>query len=102
MKHFINSIFLGTFFPVLAWSQAVSGTVTERTSGLPIRGVGVVLLDTDGRVRMGAVSDSAGSYRLTAPSAGRYRLTFSRAGIARLRAPLWNFAREAISPLTPS
>lgn len=70
-------------FSAPALSQAVSGTVTERTSGLPVRGVGVVLLDSDGRVRMGALSDSVGRYRIAAPSTGHYRLTFSRAGLLR-------------------
>lgn len=72
-------------FPVsVAGTQTVAGTITEQATGLPIRGVGVVLRDSESRPKMGALSDSLGRYRMTAPSNGQYSLTFTRAGLMPL------------------
>ncbi len=66
------------------YAQTVSGVVTEAASGLPVRAVGVVLSDSVGRVRMGALSDSLGRYQMSAGSAGLYYLTFRRTGLQPL------------------
>ncbi len=68
----------------VAGAQTVSGTIVEQTTGLPVRGVGVVLRDSDARPRMGALSDSLGRYRMTAPAGGQYTLAFSRTGLNTL------------------
>jgi len=73
---------LAVLFPFsTGLAQTVSGTVIEQTTGLPVRGVGVVLFDPAGRPRMAALSDSVGKYRMSVTSPGIYRLTFRRVGL---------------------
>ena len=62
-------------------TQTVRGTVTERATGLPVRGAGIILRDSAARPRMAALSDSLGRYVMTAPRSGRYVLSFTRAGL---------------------
>ncbi|MGK2961075.1 MAG: carboxypeptidase regulatory-like domain-containing protein [Gemmatimonadaceae bacterium] len=73
-----RAIFAAGFVAVVvalpASSQSVSGRVTVGDSGLPARGTGIVLVDSSGRPRMGALTDSSGNYQLTAPMPGTYRL----------------------------
>src|SRR5687768_2744231 len=65
----------------IAHTQSVSGTITEQATGLPVRGVGIVLRDSDARPRMGALSDSLGRYRLSVAADGQYTLAFTRSGL---------------------
>lgn len=82
MKPGILIIQLIGLLPVsVAGTQTVRGTITEQATGLPIRGVGIVLRDEGERPRMGAVSDSLGRYRLSVPNEGQYTLAFSRSGL---------------------
>jgi hypothetical protein len=67
-----------------AQAQIVRGTITEQATGLPVRGVGVLLRDLAARPRMAALSDSLGRYSMTAPQSGSYVLNFSRAGLNAL------------------
>ena len=56
----------------VAPAQAVVGTVRDRTTSRPIRGAFVVLLDSSGMRRRGALTDSAGRFAMTAPAPGLY------------------------------
>jgi len=89
MKPRILVVLLVGMLPLsVAGTQTVSGTIIEQTTGLPVRGVGVVLRDLEARPRMGALSDSLGRYSMTAPGDGQYRLTFTRAGLSSLEGDL--------------
>jgi hypothetical protein len=55
-------------------AQTVEGTVRDRTTSRPIRGAFVVLLDSGGVRRRGALTDSAGHFALDAPAPGTYRV----------------------------
>lgn len=61
-------------------SQVVRGQVTNRTSGLPVGGGFVVLLDSTGVETARALSDAQGRFVLSAPAAGTYRLQSKRIG----------------------
>jgi hypothetical protein len=63
-------------------AQSVVGTVTERSSGLPVRGAGIVLMDAAGKTRAAVLADSNGAYRITAPSPGVYRVSVQRLGLS--------------------
>ncbi len=75
---------LSLCFVPAAFPQSVSGRVTERTSGAPVRSAGLVLFDSKGHVQMAALADSAGHYRITTSKAGSYTLKVNGPGLATL------------------
>ena len=80
-----------------AAAQEVAGTVVE-TSGAPLGGALVTLLDGSGRVVATASSRPDGSFILRAPSAGEYRVKAERIGHATaVSAPLTLRAGETAS-----
>jgi len=72
----------GLAFPINA--QTVVGSVVESVSRLPVRSAGVVILDSNNRVKNAVLTDSLGRYQITAPAAGVYRLSFQHPGLATL------------------
>jgi TonB-dependent Receptor Plug Domain. len=66
-------LLLAMVWPMLTEAQTISGKVTIGTSRLTVRGARLVLIDSAGRPRMGALSDSAGFYTM-AVAAGSYQL----------------------------
>lgn len=68
--------------PCSAFAQSVTGTVFDRTTAQPIPGAFVVLRDSTQRRRVGALTDSAGRYAMTAPAAGHYTLLAEMIGYA--------------------
>ncbi len=62
--------------------QTVRGTVMDSTTGLPVRGAFVELLDTAWARRAGALADSTGSFRLAPPVGGSYLLRAEAIGYA--------------------
>jgi len=77
-------------------AQSVRGRVVEATSGAPIAGVQLRLLDEEGAVA-GALSDSAGGFYMAARGAGLYRLEATHIGYARVETESLRLAfREAV------
>lgn len=66
--------------PVVAASQVVRGVVVEETSGRPVPGVVVVLLDSAGKRLGGVLAGDDGSYALRAQGPGRYGIRAERIG----------------------
>lgn len=64
-----------------ATAQSVSGQVTEKSTGTPVRNANLVLLDQGGHPKAATVSDTAGWYVLRAAAPGTYRLTVSGPGL---------------------
>lgn len=65
-----------------AAAQAVRGEVVEETTGRPLWGAFVVLVDDAGVRHQGVLSDSAGRFTVRAPAPGRYRLLAELIGYA--------------------
>ncbi|MEX0892024.1 MAG: carboxypeptidase-like regulatory domain-containing protein [Gemmatimonadota bacterium] len=79
-----------------AHAQSVRGRVVEATSGGPIIGVQLRLLDEDGAVAE-ALSDSAGRFYMAAEGAGLYRLEATHIGFAPVETDTLRLAfREAL------
>jgi carboxypeptidase family protein/TonB-dependent receptor-like protein len=68
-----RALLLALIWPVMTGAQTVSGKVTMGNSGLAVRGARLVLIDSAGRPRMAALSDSSGLYSMSV-SVGSYRL----------------------------
>jgi hypothetical protein len=62
-------------------AQAVGGTATSKELSVPLGGVSVLLLGSDSRPKAMSLTDSVGSYHITATSPGTYRLAFYRRGL---------------------
>jgi outer membrane receptor protein involved in Fe transport len=71
----------GSVRPAWAQNGAIAGVVTDSATGRPI--AGAILTVTDGR--RGAVTDTAGAYRIRALRAGSYSLSVRAVGYAPLR-----------------
>jgi Carboxypeptidase regulatory-like domain len=70
-----------------AAAQAVIGELVERTTGAPVGGAVVVLLDAEGTQRASALTGPTGVFALRAPAPGTYRLRAERVGYASTLSP---------------
>lgn len=61
-------------------AQIVQGRLRDATSGTPVKGVLVLLLDTSGARQGGALSGEDGVFRIRAPRLGRYSVRAERIG----------------------
>jgi hypothetical protein len=61
-------------------AQSVRGTLVEESSGIPIEGAFVVLLDGSDSTVAGTLTDDLGVFVLQAPAAGRYAVRAERIG----------------------
>lgn len=77
-------VMLSLCFAPAAFSQSVSGRVTEKTSGAPVRSAGLVLFDSKGHVQTATLADSAGHYQITASKPGSYTLKINGPGLTTL------------------
>lgn len=68
-----------------ATPQIVAGRAVDATTGAPIDGVLIALLDTLDVTHASVVSNSAGEFIIMVPSAGTYMLRASRLGYATAR-----------------
>lgn len=75
-----------------AHAQAVAGRVTDESTGEPVAGAMVSLLDSEREVTRRVVSDSAGRYAVEAPDPGEYWLVADFLGYQLLESPLLRFA----------
>jgi len=73
-------LFLLTALPAAAQEGALSGTVSDATSGVELSAVQVEVLQADGSVVAGAFTGAGGTYRIQAIAAGTYTVTFSLPG----------------------
>ncbi|MEP7346163.1 MAG: carboxypeptidase-like regulatory domain-containing protein, partial [Gemmatimonadaceae bacterium] len=71
-------------------AQLVRGTVTERTSGAPLSGVLVTLVNEASRTVGSALTSERGDYGIRAPEAGRYRIDAKRIGVRRFSSPVFD------------
>ena len=72
-----------------ARAQTVRGTVVEHSTGAPLPGAIVVLLDSTGAPLVSALSDERGAFVLRAPSGGTFRLRVDVVGfVSEVTAPL--------------
>jgi hypothetical protein len=83
-----SSLFL--VLPVSAAAQVVRGQVHDQVTGLPVRGVFVVLADAKGTGRYGLLTDSTGQFIIRAPAAGSYQLTAQRLGYQTVTPTVFN------------
>lgn len=75
-------------------SAQVTGRVTDGSTGEPVAGAMISLLDGSRDVVRRSVSDSAGRYTVQAPEPGDYWLTADFLGYERLESPLLALDRE--------
>jgi hypothetical protein len=61
-------------------AQSITGTVKDEETGAAIIDASVILMDDDGRIQRGTLSESDGSFVLEAPAAGRYVVRIGAAG----------------------
>jgi len=75
-------LIVASILAVHASAQIVGGTVVEKKSEKPIRGVRVVLVDsTAKKIFAETMADTTGMFLLAAPGAGTFRLGFVRASV---------------------
>lgn len=90
-------LLLALVWPMLTEAQVVSGKVTMGTSGLSVRGASLVLIDSAGKPRMAALSDSAGFYSM-AVKTGSYRLRATGpTGSDETLTPFFNVALDRVA-----
>ncbi len=71
-------------------AQLVRGTVTERTSGAPLSGVLVTLVNDSSRTVGSALTSERGDYGIRAPAEGRYRIDAKRIGVRRFSSAVFD------------
>ncbi len=72
--------------------QTVSGVVKDAGSGMPIADASVVLLDDNGKIQRGTLTEPDGSYTITAPKSGKYSIRVGAAGYNTTNAPQFELA----------
>lgn len=70
-------------YAVSLQAQVVRGRVTERTTGAPINGVLVTLVDSAQRTSGAALTNENGVFAIRAPQAGTFRVDAKRIGVRR-------------------
>jgi hypothetical protein len=63
-----------------AAAQTVRGRVVDRTTGAPVVGASVLLLDQAGQTRKMTITDATGAYNIEAPNPGGYTFRVDAAG----------------------
>lgn len=61
-------------------AQTIRGRVVDRTTGTPIPGASMLLLDETGAVRKMAITDATGGYNIEAPQPGGYTFRVDATG----------------------
>lgn len=74
-----------------AHAQTATGRVTDGSTGEPVRGAMISLLDSEREVTRRVVSDSTGRYTVEAPDPGEYLLLADLLGYELLESPLLRF-----------
>ncbi|NNL30010.1 MAG: hypothetical protein HKO77_03260 [Gemmatimonadetes bacterium] len=77
-----------------ASAQVATGLVTDESTGVPVPGAEISLLDGSRDVGRRAVSDATGRYTIEAPAPGAYWVTADFLGYTRLESPLLNLEVE--------
>jgi len=84
-------------FPLAA--QTVSGTVKHGGTGEPIADASVVLLDRNGRVQRGTLTEPDGTFSLVAPEKGNYALRIGAMGFVTRDTPPLRIEGDDARPL---
>ena len=77
-----------------AHAQAATGRVTDESTGEPVAGAMISLLDSEREVAMRVASDSTGRYTVEAPHPGEYWLQADFLGYRLLESPLLRLEAE--------
>lgn len=75
-------------------AQLVRGTVVERSSGAPLGGVLVTLVNDSTRTVGSALTSERGEYGIRAPGPGRYRIDAKRIGVRRSSSTVFELAQS--------
>jgi hypothetical protein len=67
--------------------QTINGVVKDGATKTPVADASIVLLDRDGRIQRGTLSELDGSFTLVAPKGGRYTLRIGAAGYTTKDSP---------------
>ena len=81
-------------------AQTVQGVVKDASSAQPIADASVVLLDEQGRIQRGTLSDPDGSYVIVAPEGGKYVLRVGAAGYQTTDSPAFEVADDGVAELS--
>ena len=73
-------------------AQVVRGIVVDSSTGAPVNGVVVVLIDASTSQHGGAFTDPQGRFELRAPTAGQWRVRAERVGYRGTMTPLLDLA----------
>lgn len=71
-------------------AQEIRGKVVNRTTGVPVIGASMLLLNETGQVQKMAITDATGGYSIIAPSPGHYRFRVDAPGYSRHDEPQFN------------
>lgn len=91
--------------PVLALTamplraQSVTGVVRDGRTGEPVADASVTLLDKNGRVQRGTLTEPDGTFVLVAPEKGSYSLRIGAMGFATRDTPPLKIESDAVAPL---
>lgn len=81
-----------------ALAQAVSGTLVDESTGHPVAGASVLLLDSDTVARRGARTDESGAWSIrVSTGSGPYFIRVQKAGYATVETALFQIGEQPIS-----
>jgi len=96
-RHFLSGVIvvlLGVCLPCVCAGQSISGRVLEESSGRPVAGAAVSLVDRSGKTKVQVLADSVGQFLVAPPQAGDYRLLAERLGCRSTLSPLLSLKLE--------
>lgn len=70
-----------------AGAQTITGKVVDAASGRPVADASVVLLDKNGRIQRGTLTESDGAYTIVCPSPGTFKLRVGGPGLTTWDSP---------------
>ncbi len=91
------AVFLMPSYPLAA--QTVTGTVKHGGTGEPVADASVVLLDRNGRVQRGTLTELDGTFSLVAPEKGSYSLRIGAMGFVTRDTPPLRIEGDDLRPL---
>ena len=76
----LSSLLLFFAFATPLHSQSIRGVVVDDGTEVGLEGVSVMLINSDGNVAIGGMSDASGAFAMKAPKTGRYKVRLDRIG----------------------
>jgi len=83
----VSMVFAAALLVTPIAAQSITGTVKDRATGAAVVDASVILMDDDGRIQRGTLSEANGSFLLAAPEEGAYVVRIGAAGYLTIDTP---------------